>query len=109
MNRYHHAPQDYQSLLMHREAVRMVEANPALIKKLLEILSRWDTHVSARSRPLRERWMQIVRERDWTLATEDSERGNQLRQASPMAVLLPNDVRMRIIRQVRKLKEQQRA
>lgn len=105
----HHGPQDYQSLLMHQEAVRMVEADPSLSDRLLKILANWDTHVCSRSRPLRERWVQIVRERNWSLAIEESELANQLRQASPMAGLLPSSVRFGIIRQVRAEKEQQHA
>lgn len=105
----HHIPQDYQSLLMHQEAVRMIQSNPALADRLLATLARWDTHASARSKPLRERWVRIIQERDWALAIEESERGNQLRQASPMATLLPTSVRLGIIRHIRKLKDQQHA
>lgn len=101
----HHGPQDYQSLLMHLEAVQMIHHDPALADKALAILARWDTHVSSRSKPLRDRWVQIIKERDWALAVEDSELGNQLRQASPMACLLPNDVRLAIIAQMRQLKD----
>lgn len=96
-------------MLMHREAVRMVEADPSLVDRLLEILARWDTVASGRSGPLRQRWEQIVRERDWKLAVEESERGNQLRQASPMSVLLPSSTRVEIIRKVRELKDSARA
>lgn len=101
IERGHHRPQDLQSLLMHREAVRMILANPALADRALATLSRWDTHVSPRSKPLRDAWVQIIQDRDWAAALEESERGNQLRQASPMATLLPNSVRLAIIRQVR--------
>lgn len=87
----------------------MIQADPSLTDKALEILARWDTHVSVRSKPLRDRWIQIIKSRDWACAIEDSERGNQLRQASPMATLLPNPVRLAIIRQVRKLKDEQHA
>jgi hypothetical protein len=52
---------------------------------------------------LRAAWVQIIQDRDWAAALEESERGNQLRQASPMATLLPNSVRLAIIRQVRDL------
>lgn len=105
----HHGPQDYQSLLMHQEAVRMLEADPSLTNRLLEILADWDTHVCSRSRPLRERWVKIIKERNWSLALEDSELANQLRQASPMASLLPSGVRFGIIRNVRALKDQKHA
>lgn len=87
----------------------MIQNDPSLADKALSILMRWDTHVSSCSKPLRDKWVQIIRERDWALATEESERGNQLRQASPMAVLLPNSVRFEIIRKVRTLKDQQHA
>ena len=105
----HHGPQDYQSLLMHQEAVRMLEADPSLMERLLAILADWDTHVSSRSRPLREKWVQIIKDQNWSLAVEDSALANQLRQASPMASLLPSNVRFEIIRQVRALKDQQHA
>ena len=75
MHSSHHGPQDYQSLLMHREAVRMILAEPALADKALAILARWDTHASLHSKPLR--------------------------QASPMACLLPTEVRLGIIAQAR--------
>lgn len=100
-----HRIQDRQSLLMHREAVRMLQADPALAEKALSILKRWDGHVSGCSKTLRERWWQIISERDWDSALEESERGNQLRQASPLAILLPNSVRLNIIRMIRKEKD----
>lgn len=109
MKLHHHSAQDYQSLLMHQEAVRLVEATPSLAHQLLETLARWDAHVSARSKPLRDRWVHIIQQHDWALATEESERGNQLRQASPMATVLPASTRLEIIRQVRQLKDQQHA
>lgn len=105
----HHGPQDYQSLLMHQAAVRMVESDPSLTDKLLSILADWDTRISVRSRPLREKWVRIIQERNWDLAVEDSEAGNELRQASPMACILPNSVRFEIIRKVGSLKEQEHA
>lgn len=83
----------------------MLQENPSLATKSLDALKRWDKTMGVRSKPLRDRWIQIINERDWELATEDSELGNQLRQASPLAILLPNQVRFTIIRDVRKLKD----
>ena len=100
---------DYQSLLMHQAAVRMVEANPLLVDRLLEILAAWDERVSVRSQPLRAQWVDIIRNQNWTLAVEESEQGQQLRQASPMACLLPTPTRYEIIRKVRALKDLQYA
>ena len=101
----HHGAQDYQSLLMHQEAVRMVCDNPALIHRLLETLQRWDRQLDRSSKNLRDQWVVIINNRDWDKAIEDSELGNQLRQASPMATLLPNKVRFDIIRKIRSLKD----
>ncbi len=103
--RIHHGPQDYQSLLMHHEAVRMLREDPLLAAKSMAALDRWDKTMDVRSKPLRDRWRRIIEEQDWSLATQESEFGNQLRQASPLAILLPNKVRFEIIRQVRKLKD----
>lgn len=84
----------------------MLQSDPTLESKALEILARWDAGVSTRSKPLRDEWVKIISSRDWALALEESERGNQIRQASPLACLLPNQVRLEIIRIVRALKDQ---
>lgn len=93
--------EDLQSLLMHQEAVRMVRADPSLEARALEILERWDMVASIRSKPLRDEWKRIIAERDWTLALEESDRGQQRRQASPMVILLPEQVRLDIIKSAR--------
>lgn len=90
---------------MHQEAVRMVVENPFLKNKLLDILARWEFQVSSHSKPLRDRWFEIISNENWSLALENSELGNQLRQASPMAILLPEDVRFKIILMVGSEKE----
>lgn len=99
-----HGPQDYQSRLMHLEAVRMLKEDPELAIQLLEILARWDASGSVHSKPLRDRWVQIIQEQDWELATDDSVLGNQLRQASPMACILPTEIRLEIIQKVRDMR-----
>ena len=50
--RHGHDWQDRQSWLMHREAVRMLLADPLLAERALAILARWDTHVCSRSSSL---------------------------------------------------------
>jgi hypothetical protein len=62
------------------------------------ILEAFNTHVSVRSKPLRDEWVRILNERDWVTALGANERGNQLRQASPLACLLPTKRRLAIIR-----------
>ena len=96
-----HLKQDRQSLMLHIEAVKLLDAEPALANIALASLIRWDEHVSPRSKPLREQWFRIIKNKDWALALEESERGNQLRQASPLTTLLPQAVRLEIIRSLR--------
>jgi transcriptional regulator with XRE-family HTH domain len=103
-----HVPQDLQSLLMHREAVRLIKENPELVARATNTLMRWRATGDSRTWPLWDEWKRILDERDWKLALQESERGNQLRQASPLATVLPQDVRMNIIRKVRALKEEAR-
>lgn len=102
-----HDWQDRQSWLMHQEVVRMLQADPSLADKALAILARWDTHVFSRSKPLRLNWVQIIAERDWSAALDTSEVGNLLRQASPLLCLLPDDVRLAILAQVKQEKASQ--
>lgn len=104
-----HRAQDVQSLLMHEEAVRLLRADPSLVVRLEQTLSRWSMRDDPNGRPLLQRWIDIVAARDWATATADTEEARQLRQASPMATLLPQETRLDIIRQVKALKERARA
>lgn len=101
---WHHRAQDLQSFLMHREAVRLLRADPELVKKVEMTLSRWIQSVDPHSRPLLERWAAIIALRDWDAALANSEDAQHLRQASPFAALLPEDTRLSIIRFVTDLK-----
>lgn len=99
-----HSLQDKQSLLMHQKAVDLLTADPSLVYRALEILARWDSTVSHHSKPLRDEWVRIISSHDWSAAVEDSEKGRQLRQSSPLAILLPAAVRLEIIRSIREEK-----
>ena len=82
----------------HPAAVDLVRSDETLIQRALDLLTRWDTHWSVRSKPLRDEWVRILRERDWVTALGANERGNQLRQASPVSCVLPTERRLGIIR-----------
>lgn len=101
MKSSHHTKQDRQSLMLHMEAVKMLEADPSLAIQALATLAHWEKFVSIHSKPLRDRWVEIIIKKDWALALEQSERGNQLRQASPLATLLPEAVRIAILQSMR--------
>lgn len=80
----------------------MIQADTALADRALGILKRWAEHGSGHATLLPDRWVEIIKAGDWAAALEESERGRrQLRQASPMACLVPDDVRLRIIRSVK--------
>lgn len=104
-----HGAQDYQSLLMHVEAVRLLKQKPALVARAVATLKRWQSTSDPRSQPLFDEWQRILDQRDWGRAVARTDRANQLRQASPLATLLPNETRLEIIRRVKLLKGQARA
>lgn len=98
-----HRAQDLQSWLMHREAVKLLRADTALVRRVEATLSRWRESADVHSRPLMNRWAQIVAARDWDAALASGDEAEQLRQASPFAGLLSSDTRLAIIQYVREL------
>ena len=99
----HHIPQDHQSLLMHREAVRLILDDPSLVLKAQATLARWMETGSQRSMPLWMGWQNILEHGNWDLAVDDSELGRELRQASPLSTLLSQETRLEIIARVRRM------
>ena len=100
----HHALQDLQSLVMHEEAVQLLKKNPELVSRAFATLDRWSATIDPRTRPLLDRWKHILETRNWKLALSNTERAKQLRQASPLATLLPQETRLRIISEIRDIK-----
>jgi len=100
-----HAAADLQSLLMHEEAVRLIGEDPGVLDRAKATLKRWLERGDERSRPLWNEWKKLLDRGDLGPAIEDSERGRQLRQSSPLATLLPPETRAGIVRQVRALKQ----
>lgn len=90
----YHREQDNQSLMLHREAVRLMLDDDALRIRAIAILNRWDKTCDHHSKPLRDAWLNILQQRNWALALAQSERGNQLRQSSPVACVLPTKLRL---------------
>ena len=99
-----HGAQDLQSLLLHREAVLLLLATPALAARLENTLRRWRLRDDPNSLPLLKRWQQIIADRDWGTALADTEEAQQLRQASPLPTLVPEATRLAVIGAVKALK-----
>jgi transcriptional regulator with XRE-family HTH domain len=100
-----HDIQDLQSLLLHEEAVRLLRQRPELISSALETLEKWRSSGSRHSRVLLDEWSVILHRRDWRRALARTRRSMELRQASPLTVLLPPNVRERVLKEVRLLKQ----
>lgn len=100
-----HRLQDLQSLALHEEAVRRVKADPALIRKAEAVVKRWIETGDPRSAGLWREWLQVLEAKAWRKALGSSRRAQQLRQASPLVTLLPEDVRHAILDQVGSLRK----
>lgn len=99
-----HDIQDLQSLLLHQEAVQLVRQRPDLILRALATLEKWRGSGDAHARVLWDEWSVVLHRRDWRRILANTRRSKELRQASPLTVLLPEDVRERVLEQVRQLK-----
>ena len=99
-----HELQDLQSLVLHQEAVRLMKQDPELIRRATETLSRWRAKGSSHSQELWDEWVDILNKRAWRRALAHTHRAQQLRQASPLATILPKETRTRILDDVQRLK-----
>lgn len=100
-----HQIQDLQSLALHEEAVRRVRADPALLQQAQATLDRWLLGGPSRSSTLWKEWQTILAQGRWRKALGRTRRAQELRQASPLTTVLPEDVRQNILAQVRELRK----
>lgn len=100
-----HQLQDLQSLALHEEAVRLAKANPALVQQALDTAKRWLTIGDSRSASLWREWQAILEAGSWRKALGRTRHAQQLRQASPLVTVLPEEVRQRILKDVSDLKK----
>ena len=99
-----HQLQDLQSLALHEEAVRLAKANPALVGEAQDTLQRWLAERNSRSAALWREWANILQAGNWRKALGPTRHAQQLRQASPLVTILPDEIRQRILQQVSDLK-----
>jgi len=100
-----HQVQDLQSLALHEEAVKLVRADPSLIRDASKTLERWLGAGESRSTSLWREWQDILQRRQWRKVLGRSRRAQELRQASPLVTVLPDAVRVDVLDQVRRLKK----
>lgn len=100
-----HELQDLQSLMLHQEAVRLMREQPELIQLALETLDHWRQGGASRSQFLWDEWSAILQGKAWRRALSQTKRAKELRQASPLAMVLPPETRQRILDDVQRLKK----
>lgn len=100
-----HRLQDLQSLALHEEAVRLAKANPALVLQAQNTAKRWLATGDSRSASLWREWQSILGAGSWRKALGRTRHAQQLRQASPLVTVLPEEVRQRILKEVSNLKK----
>ena len=100
-----HRLQDLRSLAFHEEAVRLAKANPTLVRQALDTAERWLASGDSRSAGLWREWRTILETGSWRKALGHTRHAQQLRQASPLVTVLPDEARQRILKQVRELKD----
>lgn len=100
-----HRLQDLQSIVLHDEAVRLVKADPELRDGAKETVKRWIETGDPRSVGLWREWQAILETGAWRKALGRSRHAQQLRQASPLVTVLPEDVRANLLGQIKDLKQ----
>jgi transcriptional regulator with XRE-family HTH domain len=100
-----HRLQDLQSLAFHEEAVRRVKADPVLLGKARTATERWLESGDPRSASLWREWLQILEVGAWRKVLGRTRHAQQLRQASPLVTVLPQEVRQAILAQVSSLRK----
>lgn len=99
-----HELQDLQSLALHQEAVRRMKQDPSLVNQAMDTLKRWRSEGGSRSEHLWDEWAVILHRKAWRRALLHTQRARELRQASPLATVLPKETRQRILKEVRRIK-----
>ena len=100
-----HRLQDLQSLALHEEAVRFVKSDPASLLQAQDTLERWLATGDPRSAGLWREWKLILNAGSWRKVLGRTRHAQQLRQTSPLVTILPDEVRLRILKDVSALKK----
>jgi len=93
-----HRISDWQSLRLHQAAVEILKLQPERLQAVLATLDHWDAVAPKASKPLRDEWRAILEGGHWERALALDDRGQQLRQSSPLGRALPAGRRLEIIR-----------
>lgn len=106
--RHSHKIQDTQSLVLHEAAIAHIQQYPSLLNKAIESVDQQieaSKSLANRSLPLLKKWRQVLEDKNWRTVLASTQTAAQLRQASPLTVLLPEDTRKKLLADVRALKD----
>lgn len=93
---------DLRSLALHQEAVRVLREHPEKAARALEVLTRWQAQGDVHTMPLWDEWRRIIEGQRWELAIQDNDKGQQLRQASPLGFVLSEEQRRVVFQRFRR-------
>lgn len=95
---------DLQSLALHAEAVRLIKQDSGLRQRARDTVQAWlHKDGSSRSAPLWREWDQLLAKGSLRPALGRSVHAQQLRQASPLPTILPEEIRKKVLDESRQL------
>lgn len=97
-----HQALDERSLRLHRLIADKLRSEPHRFAQVQATLSRWQEAVDPRTQPYVRRWQELARqglEACLEAATQPTEQGQALRQASPFAGVLTHKERFAFFRE----------
>ncbi len=96
-----HQEIDMRSLALHRLVADKIRHDAVLLDRAKAILHRWHQTASPRTFVYLDAWQNLLEKGEdacLAAATEESEWGNALRQASPLACLLTHQERFAFLK-----------
>jgi transcriptional regulator with XRE-family HTH domain len=100
-----HKIQDLQSIALNEAGLRIIQADPELLAQAKATLDNWiKSKPDSRSISLWNEWKQILADKKWRKVQGSTKRAQELRQASPVVTILPEQARYDILEQISKLK-----
>lgn len=97
-----HQELDQRSLALHQLIAKKIRRDAALFDKAQAVLDRWRKTASPRGQGYLEAWQSLMDQgvdACLTGATQNSQWGDAMRQASPLACLLTNQERFSFLKQ----------
>lgn len=92
---------DRKSLALHQLVVEKIELDPKLFQRVQQTLQLWRSKENWATRPYLAQWQAVVddgMQAALARATEETERGQAMRQASPFAGILTEAERLEFLK-----------